>query len=247
MRKRTCNNRHATIASSHSHSSVGHGYSYVYSSNGDSYAVISGKDKDHVSFSGDWHDGRQAEFDKARAMAKGDFLWFTHGGRSYLVDDPTTVASILAMYKPMEDLGRQQEGLGRKQEALGRQQEELGRRQEQASIPTPDVSREMTRLNAAVAKLQEKKNGTVTMEQLADLQAEIGELQGKLGGLQGQMGEKQGEFGRQQGLLGEQQGRLGAEQGRLGAEQGRLAREADAKVKSIIDQTLKDGKARPVQ
>src|SRR5438067_1766065 len=46
-----CNNRRATIASSHSHSSVGHGYSYAYSSNGDSYAVISGKDKDHVSFS----------------------------------------------------------------------------------------------------------------------------------------------------------------------------------------------------
>jgi len=33
----------------------------------------------------------------------------------------------------------------------------------------------------------------------------------------------------------------------LGAEQGRIAAEADRKVKSIIDQNLRDGKARPVE
>jgi hypothetical protein len=42
-------------------------------------------------------------------------------------------------------------------------------------------------------------------------------------------------------------GTLGAEQGRLGAEQGRVAAEADRKVKSIIDEALRDGKAKPVQ
>jgi hypothetical protein len=239
----------ATSASSHSysHMSTRHGYAYAYSDNGDSYALVSGNGKDHINFSGDWYNGRRAELDKARTMAHGDFLWFSHDGKSYVVDDPQIVARIQAMYKPMEDLGRQQEELGRKQEALGRQQEELGRRQEQASIPTPDVSREMAQLNAALAKLEAKRNGTITMDQLAEIQSKIGDLQGKLGGLEGEIGEKQGELGRQQGMLGEQQGRLGAEQGRLGAEQGRIAREADSKVKSIIDQSLKDGKARPVQ
>ena len=242
-----CNTRTATSSSNRSftHMSTGRGYSYAYSSNGDSYALVSGKD--HTSFSGDWYEGRLAELDKARSMAHGDFLWFSHGGKSYVVDDPKTVASIQAMYRPMEDLGRRQEELGRQQEELGRQQEELGRRQEQASIPTPDVSKEMADLNAAIAKLQEKKNGTITMEQLADVQGKIGELEGKLGGLEGRMGEKQGELGRQQGALGAKQGRLGAEQGRLGAEQGRIAREADTKVKSIIDESLKDGRARQVK
>ena len=180
-------------------------------------------------------------------MAHGDFLWFTQSGKSYIVDDPQTVAQIQAMYKPMEELGRKQEELGRQQAALGRQQEELGRRQEQASIPTPDIAREMAELNAATAKLQARKNATVTIDQLAELQSKIGELQGKLGGLEGQIGDKQGELGRQQGRLGEQQGKLGEQQGRLGEEQGRLAREADSKVKSMIDESLKDGKARPVQ
>ncbi len=98
------------------------------------------------------------EIDKARSMAHGDFLWFRHNGKSYVVDDPQTVAQIQAMYKPMEELGRQQEELGQQQEVLGRQQEELGRKQEQASVPTPDIAKEMAELNAAVAKLQAKKN-----------------------------------------------------------------------------------------
>jgi hypothetical protein len=48
------------------------------------------------------------------------------------------------------------------------------------------------------------------------------------------------------GALGAEQGKLGAQQGRLGAEQGKLAHQADEKVKSIIDQSMQNGKAHPV-
>ena len=232
---------------SSSHSSTGNGYSYWYSDNGDSYALISGSDKQHVQFSGDWMEGRHEELDKARRMVHGDFLWFTHEGKSYVVDDPAIVSELIATYKPMDDLGRQQEELGRKQEELGRQQEKMGERMNEASIPTPDVSKEMAALNAAMAELNAAKGKTVTQDQLAELQEKLADLQGRLGGLQGEVGAKQGEIGRMQGELGEKQGELGAQQGRLGAEQGRIAREADRKVKSVIDQSLKNGKARPVE
>jgi beta-lactamase regulating signal transducer with metallopeptidase domain len=230
----------------YAHSGTGPGYSYSYSSNGDSYAVISGNNQQHVQFSGEWIDGRKAELDKARRMAHGDFLWFTHGGKSYVLDDPALVTRIQQIYGPMDELGQRQDELGRQQEELGRQQEKLGRQQELASIPTPDLSREMAELNQAVARLQARKNGNITQDQLTDLQGKIGDLQGKLGELQGEMGAKQGQLGGLQGKLGEQQGKLGAQQGRLGAEQGRLAQQADKVVKSIIDQSLRDGKARPV-
>ena len=59
----------------------------------------------HVQFSGDWIDGRKAELDKARRMAHGDFLWFTHGGKSYVVDDPATVSRIQKLYRPMDESG----------------------------------------------------------------------------------------------------------------------------------------------
>ncbi len=233
---------------SHStHSSTGEGYSYWYSDNGDSYALISGNDKQHIQFSGDWIDGRREQLDKARSMARGDFLWFTRNGKSYLVDDPAIVAELIAMYKPMDELGHQQEELGRKQEELGKEQEKMGERMAQATIPTPDVAKEMANLNAAVAELNAAKGKTVTQEQLSELQEKLSDVQGKLGGLQGEMGAREGEIGALQGKLGAQQGKLGEQQGRIGSEQGRIAQEADRKVKSTIDQSLKNGKARPVE
>ncbi len=218
-------------------------YGYHYSMNGESYGIVRGNGE-HVSFSGDLH---TADIDKIRKVAHGDFLWFYRGGKYYYVDDSATMAQIEAMYKPIEELGKKQEELGRQQEELGKQQEALGRQQEQASVPTPDISKEMAELNAAMTKLQAKMGKTVTQEELSDLEGKLGDLQGRLGEIQGEIGSKQGEFGAQQGKLGAEQGKLGAEQGRLGAEQGRLAMEADRKVKSIIDESMQNGKAHPVE
>ena len=234
-------------AESASHTSgTGHGYAYSYSSNGDNWALVTGSDQ-HITSSDDWHKGMQESIAKVRKLTSGKFLWFEHGGKSYFIDDPSIVGQIEAMYKPMDELGRKQEELGKQQEALGKQQEELGRKQEQATIPTPDISKEMAELNEAVAKLNAKKGSTVTEDQLADLEGKIGDLQGRLGELQGQVGERQGQLGEMQGKLGEQQGKLGEEQGRLGEEQGRIAEQAEGKIKSIIADSLHNGKAKPVE
>ena len=234
-------------SSSYSNNGKHSGYHYSYSSNGESYAVIRGSDKEHMTFSGEWIEGRREEIDKARKEAHGDFLWFTRDGKAYFVDDPATLNQIEAMYKPIEALGAQQEALGAQQEALGKQQEELGRQQEAVSVPTPDMSKELGQLNEAMAKLKASEGKNMTQEQFAELQEKLGDLQGKLGEIQGQIGAKQGEFGAKMGKLGAMQGELGAKQGRLGAEQGRMSQEADQKVKSIIDESMKNGKAHPVQ
>jgi beta-lactamase regulating signal transducer with metallopeptidase domain len=218
-------------------------YRYRYMIDGDSYALISGDNRTSMNFSGDIHTG---DIDKARKLAHGDFLWFARDDKQYYIDDPAIVEQIEAMYKPMEELGKKQEELGRQQEELGKQQEALGRQQEQATVPAPDMQKEMAEIDAAMARLKTKMGQNITSDELGDLQDKLGDLQGRLGALQGKIGEKQGEFGAQQGKLGEEQGRLGAEQGRLGAEQGRLARDADRKVHSIIDESLQNGKARPV-
>jgi beta-lactamase regulating signal transducer with metallopeptidase domain len=232
---------------SYSNNGKNSGYHYSYSSNGESYAVIRSDGTDHMTYSGEWMEGRREEINKARKQAHGDFLWFTREGKAYFVDDPAILNQIEAMYKPMETLGAQQEALGKQQEALGKQQEELGRQQEAVSVPTPDISKELGQLNEAIAKLKANEGKSMTQDQLAELQEKIGELQGKIGQIQGQIGAKQGEFGERMGRLGAMQGELGAKQGRLGAEQGRMAQEADRKVKSIIDESLKDGKAHQVQ
>jgi beta-lactamase regulating signal transducer with metallopeptidase domain len=229
-------------------SGSGNGYAYLLrSGDEDSYALVTNP-AGGVRWSGDWHDERRMQLEKASKVANGaKFLWFEHDDKSYVIDDAGIISSIEAMYKPMDELGRKQQELGKQQEELGKQQEELGRKQEQASVPAPDVSKEIAELNAAVAKLQSKKGGTLTQEDLGDLQSKIGDLQGKIGDVEGKIGEEQGRLGDEQGKLGEQQGKLGEEQGRLGEQEGRLAEEADRKVREIIEQSLKDGKAKLVE
>lgn len=218
---------------------------YYFSDNGDSYAIVRGDGSHQMSFNGDIH---SSDIDKARQQAGGkDFLWFRHEGKDYIVDDPSTLAQIEAMYKPMEDLGRQQEELGKKQEALGKQQEALGHQQEQASVPTPDMSKEIAAIEESMAKLKASQGKNMTQEQFADLQEKLGELQGRLGDIQGEIGSRQGEVGERMGALGEKMGALGEQMGELGERQGKIAKDADQKVKSIIDQSLHNGKARPIQ
>jgi beta-lactamase regulating signal transducer with metallopeptidase domain/predicted nucleic acid-binding Zn-ribbon protein len=221
-------------------------YSYSFG-DGNPYAYVTGNGKNGVHYSGNWYGESKDKIEKARQVAHGDFIWFERDGKSYVIDDQAALAQLKPMQDKMEDLGKQQEALGKQQEELGRQQEELGRKQEQASVPTPDVSKELESLNAAIKKLTAQKGGTVTAEQLAEISEKLGDMQGRIGDIEGKIGEQQGKLGEQQGKLGEQQGKLGEQQGRLGSEQGRIAREMDGKVLTIIDEYLKNGKARPVQ
>jgi len=221
-------------------------YSFVMSDSGDSYAIVSGPDTKMV-FSGDWHGARTEDIEKARKMAHGKFLWFAHDGKSYIVEDPTVIAQIEEMYKPMEALGRQEAELGKREEELGKQEGDLGKQVELAKITAPDISKEMAEVTAAMTKLQSEMGKEINREELAQVQGKLAELQGKLGALQGEFAFKNSDFYFKRGQMAADQGKLGAEQGRLGAEQGRLAREADRKVKGIIDESLSNGKARPVQ
>lgn len=225
------------------HTSVGRGYAYSYTSNGDSYAVVTGPDN-RFTFSGRMTSNFGEQIEEARKLAHGKFLWFTRDGKSYIVDDAETAERIVAMYAPMEALGKLQEALGREQSELGKQQEKLGHLREQANVSVPDLSKEIASLNAATAELQAKAGSTVNQEELARMMERLAEVQGKLGALQGKM-VMEGRYA-EEGKLGEQQGKLGEEQGRLGEKQGRLAEEADRKVHEIIDESLRNGKARPV-
>jgi hypothetical protein len=49
------------------------------------------------------------------------------------------------------------------------------------------------------------------------------------------------------GELGGKMGQLGAQMGELGERQGKIGQEADQKIRSMIDESMKNGKAHPVQ
>jgi beta-lactamase regulating signal transducer with metallopeptidase domain len=226
-------------------------YNYAYySAFGDAYAVV-GDPGTKVHYAGDWEGDREADVEKARAQAHGHFLLFRHDDKTYLIDDQATVTQIEAMQKPMEDLGTQMRALGKQMRDEGQQDREAAReaarqaRDAQMNIPTPDLTKEMADLNAAVAALKDKQSGTVTREQLRDIQRSVADLQRRLinaevkvdihwnSDAMTKMNLEFSKYGQQMGELGKQMGELG--------------RQNNQKIKSIIDESLKDGKAKPVQ
>lgn len=224
-------------------------FAYGFGQNNEPYAIVGDDGKlkrPHGLF---FHDGSDAQTDieKARKQAHGAFLWFRHEGKSYIVDDPDIVAQIEAMNKPMDDLQNQMRDLGKQMREFGAQQREKARQMRDTAVQTPDLSKELEALKAAEAGLQAKQGATITQKEIADLQREIGRVQAELGSLQGKLMMEQGGFGKEMSEFGEQQGKLGSQMGKLGVEMGQIARENQSKMKDIINQSLSNGKAKPVQ
>ena len=165
-------------ADSRSQSQAGNGYAYSRSANGDSWAVVKGGDTS-LTFSGEFNDGRQAEIEKARKAANGaPFLWFRHGGKSYIVTDPAIVARVEAMVRPIEDLGQRPSLLGQTEANLGKKQQDLTQAAQEASrLSSADAARMMAEIQAESKAAQADWNARAK----ADVDAELKAVQSELG------------------------------------------------------------------
>jgi beta-lactamase regulating signal transducer with metallopeptidase domain len=215
--------------------------------NGEAYALVGDPGTKTHYFSSGWDDDRREDIEKARQVAHGHFLWFRHDGKSYIVDDPTIVSQIEAMQKPIDDLRGQMKDLGKQMHEQSEQQREAARKvreESRTNITAPDLSKEMADLDEAVANLKNQQGGTITREQLREIERRLSEVQRKLMTAQMRMDVS---WEKNMGEFGKMQGEFGRKMGDLGREMGRVARENNEKIRSIIDESLKNGKARPVE
>lgn len=224
--------------STHSRSSYGRSYSYAYGYDVEQrFVIVSGK-SDSLTMSGTTEDARHVE--KLRKQIPGDFIWFQHDEKSYVIRDQATIDRARKLWAPQDELGKKQEELGKQQEALGKQQEALSAKMEQIHVNVPDMTAELDKLKAELKQL----SSGATVEQVGRIQSEIGDLQSKIGELQSKAGDQQGKLGEQMGALGEKQGKLGEQQGELGRLQEELAREASRKMKQLLDEAIAKGIAQ---
>jgi bla regulator protein blaR1 len=212
----------------------GDGHQFVISS-GNTYISVSG---DSESYGTD-HPSEFVEF--LQEKNPGDFIWFRHSGKSYLIRDAATIKRAKDFFSPVQELDKKQEDLGQQQEALGEKQEALGKQQEEVHVQIPDMTEDLHKLEAELKALGK----TGTQEDLGRIQGEIGELQSKLGELQSVAGEEQGKLGEKQGALGEEQGKLGELQGELGRQQGQIFKDASHQMKVLIEDAMAHGLAKP--
>jgi len=210
--------------------------------NGQTFVIASGKKHIYVgrhNFS--FNSSGDDDIYRLRSKLSGDFIWFERDGKYYVIRDEATIKHAMDLFAPMQALDEKQEELGKQQEALGEQQEALGQKMEEVKVTVPDMTAELDRVREKLKQL----GAGGTQEELGELQSEIGELQSRIGELQSQAGRRQSEIGRQQGELGRQQGELGRKQGEIGRQQGEASKKATSEMKSIIDDAIAHGLAKP--
>ena len=201
------------------------------------YVIVSGDSP--ILMSGDSEDVEHAT--SLRSKIKGDYIWFQHDEKNYVIRDQATVQRAKDLFKAEEELGQKQEALGKQQEALGDQQRELGKKMEAVRVQIPDMSADMQKLEAQMKQL----SAGGTQEQLGDLQRQIGELQHKIGESQYQAGGQQRQIGEQMRDLGRQQGEIGRQQGELGRQQAEASRQANQQMRQLLDDAVTRGTAQP--
>jgi beta-lactamase regulating signal transducer with metallopeptidase domain len=187
-------------------------------------------------------------FDSGEMLPRqsGDYIYFQHDGKPYLIQDPQIIAKAHEMLAPMKELSEKQKELGRQQRDLGAQQRVLSAQQRSIKIvESPEFKHEMAELEKTIKELDlPRLTAQIDQRALAEVQAHLGEIQARVGELQSQFGREEGKFGEEQGRLGEQQGKLGEQQGLLGEQQRKLVEDVRRQLKPIIEQAIREGKGR---
>jgi hypothetical protein len=176
----------------------------------------------------------------------GDYIYFQHNGKPYLIQDPQIIARAQEMLAPMKELGGK-EGLLRDRQALLRDQQRMLHSEQRAIklVQTPEFKQQMQQLQKKIQELDlPRMTAQIDQHALAEVQAHLGEIQARVGELQTQFGLETGQFGEEMGKLGEQQAILGQQQALLGEEQRKIIEDVRRQLKPIIEQAIREGKGK---
>jgi hypothetical protein len=213
----------------------------------EAWAIVSG-DSASVSGSGPVEFFGQAQ--KMKDKEHGSFVVFRRDGKMYVIDDPALVAQAGALFAHRGDMGLAQFDRAKIETALTAARVYLSREHMQVAVPTVDLSPAKVSLEAALKQLNELEKLPKTQQpDLKDLQSKLAQVQSVLAQVQVQarLREIQPQLDALQSHLNDRQSELRANMEALNAQRSRWAAENEQKIRALLDQALKDGKAKPVQ
>jgi beta-lactamase regulating signal transducer with metallopeptidase domain len=152
----------------------------------DGYALVADGEKGAAmtGSSTDWDTIKQL-----RHSIKGEFLWFRDGGKSWIVQDPGTLAKAREAWTPVNRLGEQMDVYGKEMDKHSKVMEALGKEMEQAAAGLqPDqrrlreVQRKMDEVSQKMGRVGEKL-GTASDSERGRLEAEMAGLEKQMNAL----------------------------------------------------------------
>jgi beta-lactamase regulating signal transducer with metallopeptidase domain len=178
----------------------------------------------------------------------GDYIYFQHDGKPYLIQDPEVIAHAQLLLAPMKDLREKQNELRQQQAMLRAQQHMLVAQRRVVKIDTPEFKRQMADLQNKIKEMNlQDLSAQIDRNALAEVQAHLGEIQAAVGKMQAEMFKQQFHFGAEQGEFGEQQGKLGEQQAQLAEQQRKIIEDVRLQLKPIIEQAIREGKGKALE
>jgi beta-lactamase regulating signal transducer with metallopeptidase domain len=200
------------------------------------FVLISGN---NVMMSGSMSDLRRA---KSLGTGGKDLLFVHRDGKSYVIRDAKVLEQLRATFEPQSKLGAQQAELGQKQSALGMKQAELGQKQAALGVKQAQMGLKHAELSMQMMRASQQGDEAARERQ----EQELEKLEEALEKDQEAISKEQEALGEQQEALGAEQEKLGEQQEKLGEQQEALAREAEKKLKALVEEALRKGLAEPV-
>jgi beta-lactamase regulating signal transducer with metallopeptidase domain len=176
-----------------------------------------------------------------RSKIPGDFIWFEHDGKSYIIRDQATIGRAKQIWQQRGDSAKLQQQLQAKEQELSKEMhDQVQQKMQDIRVKVPDMSAELQKLQSEVKQLN--ANGA-TLQQLGDLQRQVGELQQALG--QARWNSNMDEINRRAGELGQQMGDIGRQLGEIARQSVEQARQASEQMRQLFDGAIANGKAKP--
>ena len=204
------------------------------------------------------------EIDAAKRAIPGEFLWFRHDGKGYVVRDPAVVAKVVEAWAPVQRLGDEMDGYGREMDQHGKGMEALGSQIEKATegLGKPDrkfermahqqerLGREMEKLGRKMENASAERRDSLhrDMEQLAEQMRELGRQMAAQAETMRPNAERTQSIeavSRQMKEAGKPMQALGKKMEVLGKQIDAEARAAEKTMRALIKEALVKGQAAP--
>jgi beta-lactamase regulating signal transducer with metallopeptidase domain len=172
----------------------------------------------------------------------GDYIYFQHNGKPYLIQDPEILSRAQSLLTPMEDLGRQERDLGKQRALLGSRQRELIAQQRMIKIDSPDFRREVAELESVAKQMKLAEVSQINEKVLAQLQGHLAEIQSRVDAIQTDLAREEEGFGEKEGNLGGLESKLDEQLALVEEQRHKIVENVRRELKPLIEQAIQDGK-----
>jgi beta-lactamase regulating signal transducer with metallopeptidase domain len=188
--------------------------------------------------------GNDADIAAARRLRGGNasLVWFRHDDKAYVVRDPAVIARAKAIYAPVTDMASEQGRLAGEQGRLAGQQAGLAARDAAFAREQAELAGEAAELVAQAAEADARPDQAAEQRR----QARRHSIEQRQARLEQRHAAMQKEIAAQQHQLEAQQAAFQRRQQALAQRQQDVGRKAEQQMQQLLEQAIREGKARPV-